>query len=872
MSHAFEHACRSCTRTFSPQLDLSQNAVLTAHCPHCGYAHGYDNRQGRLQKLLLEKIQSRGRMIPSASAAFEEKKIPEAVSAPLITETPATTLTQETAYEESDTQFDAYAYDSTASIYSFSSTAAHDVQTHAPVIAEPQKPRRSLLAYVKTLSLKKIAVVSGLTGFVFVVALAVLQAIAWPSEDAQQALAGLKARQADAVLDRNGLEINRLGVSQALHSELADFHEWQIAALLFSEDRGFYEHHGVEYSAIVRALANNVLHFRYAQGASTITQQLARIILQNRKKSIFRKLQEVRLARALENVLSKQKILTFYVNNVYLGHGNYSFASASRFYYGKTIKELSANEFISLVALIPSPEKYSPLKNNRILQARMQKLYAGMVAAKILPLSAEDWAQGMASVTEQASRFASETAFGEKSRLGLWPAQYAREYLTQRKILSGENQNSARVFTTIDIDSQTRAEELLQKHLARARKNFRAQLKSQDSDAVRLRRKLSESVFDAGLLLDMGGFNLSREAAPQLQAALIAIQPQSGEILAMVGGESFESKNQLNRTIQMRRQVGSAIKPFIYAKALSLRLIHAASLIDDTPYIAGSGAKIWAPENINGGFEGPMPARDALAKSRNIPAIRVGRLVGRDGITELFSDFFFQNETTLGERFAYDETVAIGTISLSPLEMVRAFSVFANSGFLNNPLLITRVENSDRIVDFRKTHANQFSLTEASKDRLLSAAETQLMISLLKSSGANAGTGVEGIVGKTGTSSDSRDLWFVGGGKDIIVAVWFGFDDMRYSIPGATGSALSSKLAGDFLRKKFAPLEFKLQHGMQRLRVCALSGRIASENCPHARGEIFLSGKTPQGECLHGSEAQFKDTEFAALMGDSQFW
>lgn len=811
-------------------------------------------------------------MALSTNVLIEDKKNVKAVSAPLISETPATPYDQEIAYDESDTEPDTYAYNSTASLYSVSPTTASAVETQQPQITASQKPQRLRLASIKSLEWKKIALVSGLAGIVFVLTIAIVQAIPWASEDARQALAQLRARQADVVLDRNGIEINRLGVSQAVHAELSDFRKWQLDALLFSEDRGFYEHCGVEYSAILRALANNILHFRYAQGASTITQQLARIILQNRKKNIFRKLQEVRLARALENVLSKQKILTLYVNNVYLGHGNYSFASAARFYYGKTIKELSANEFISLVALVPSPEKYSPLKNNRVLQARMQKLYEGMVAAKIISVNTVDWAQGMASVADQANRFASETAFGEKSRLGLWPAQYAREFLTQRKILSGENQNSARVLTTIDIDLQSRAEDLLQKHLSRARKNFRAQLKSQDSDAIRLRRRLSESAFDAGLLLDIGGFNLAREVTPQLQAALIAMQPQSGEILAMVGGESFESKNQLNRTIQMRRQVGSAIKPFIYAKALSLRLIHPASLVDDTPYIAGSGSKIWAPENINGGFEGPMPVRDALAKSRNIPAIRVGRLVGRDGITELFSDFFFQNETTLGERFAYDETVAIGTVSLSPLEMARAFSVFANNGFLNNPLLITRIENSERIVDLRKTHANQFSLTEASKDRLLSAAETQLMISLLKSSGANAGTGVEGIVGKTGTSSDSRDLWFVGGGKEIVVAVWFGYDDMRYSIPGATGSALSSKLAGDFLRKKFVPLEFKFQHGLRRLRVCSLSGRIASENCPHAHGEIFLSDKTPQGECLHGSETQFKDAEFAALMGESQFW
>jgi penicillin-binding protein 1A len=143
------------------------------------------------------------------------------------------------------------------------------------------------------------------------------------------------------------------------------------------------------------------------------------------------------------------------------------------------------------------------------------------------------------------------------------------------------------------------------------------------------------------------------------------------------------------------------------------------------------------------------------------------------------------------------------------------------------------------------------------------------MVSLLKSSGKNAGTGVGGIIGKTGTSSESRDLWFVGGGRDIVVAVWFGFDDMRYSVPGATGSALAAKLAGDLLRDDFEGIPFKMQPGMVRLRVCPLTGRIAAENCSNGRSEVFLSGVTPEGECPHGGTSE--DSEFMAVMGPSEF-
>lgn len=881
MSHAFEHACRRCARNFSPQVDLEVFAVLTAVCPYCGFNHGYDNRQGQILRLVSEKYgalraEKREEVAPPEVQAETHYEAPARsfFAPPSVEEKPvvAGPVAEEIApAPEPEPVYEEHPYQKYEAPEFVEATAVVK-ETAAPWHARAREKIATGKHFLSHLSPRRYLAAAAIATIVFVGTILVMQAIPVSSEEARQAVASLKARQADVVLDRNGHELNKLGVSQSDKAELSEFHKWQLDALLFAEDRKFYEHHGVQYSSILRAILNNALRLRYAQGASTITQQLARIILQNRKKTIFRKLTEVRLARALEVILSKQKILDLYVNNVYLGHGNYSFASAAKFYYNKSIRDLTANEFLSIVALIPSPEKFSPLKNNRRLLTRMQNLYEGMTAAGILNVSPALWQKGMDSVTEQSGRFASETAFGEKSRSGLWPAQFARDFLMQRKILFAENQNSARVYTTIDGELQERAEELVHKHLERGRKNFRGVLKSEDSDEIRLKTRLRRAAYDSGLMLELAGLGVAREAEPQLQAALIAMSPRTGEILAMVGGDSFESKNQLNRTVQMRRQTGSAIKPFIYAKATSLHLIHAASLIDDTPYVVGSGSKVWAPENINGGFEGPMPARDALAKSRNIPAIRVGRLIGRDGVTELFSEFFFQSENALNERFRYDETVAIGTISLSPLEMARAFSVFANNGFLNDPILITRVEGHEKVMDLRKTHADQLGLTSASKERLLSAAETALMVSLLKSSGKNSGSGLPGVIGKTGTSSESRDLWFVGGGKEIIVAVWFGFDDMRYSIPGATGSALASKLAGDFLGKDFTPVDFKMQPGMVRMRVCPLSGKIASEGCSHARSEIFLSGVLPEGECLHGSGGGAAgEADFMAVMGDSQF-
>lgn len=851
---SFEHACRQCGQFFSPQVDLGRYEILTASCPACGHSHGYDNRSGKLSTLIAQRLGHAGAQ-PAITVANEPEPPLPAVAAH------ESTAVHTALPEATEAQHSAWHDDSP---WTQSSTGAVREETTTTVTARRWPAFRIRLPDIRVATL----LIAG-SFTLFILTLLVVQAIPASVADAQQALTLLQARQTDIVIDRNGRELNRLGVAADHKASLTEFSKWQIEALLFSEDRNFFSHGGVSYKAIVRAALNNTLRLRYAQGASTITQQLARILLQNRQKSIFRKLQEIRLARALESILPKQKILELYVNHVYLGHGNYSFSSAAKFYYDKTVSALTPAEFLSLVALVPSPEKYSPLRNNRLLQGRMQALWQAMEKAGIVPVTRQEYLAGLRSVSAQGERFATETAFGEKSRTGLWPALYARDFLMQRRLLSGENQNSARVFTTIDAELQQRAEELLVKHLKDARRNFRGVIKSADAKDQKLLQKLRGVTHDYGLLLDLAGLPVRNEALDELQAALIALNPRTGEILAMVGGENFESKNQLNRTIQMRRQTGSAIKPFIYAKALSQHLLHPATLIDDTPYVVGSGAKTWAPENINGSFEGPIPVRDALAKSRNIPAIRVGRLLGRQSVTELFGDFFFQTEQSLQSRFTYDETVAIGTISLSPLEMARAFSVFANGGFLNDPLLVTRVETPEKVFDLRKTHADQMGLAPSGKERLLSAAESQLMVSLLKSSGRNAGTGVGGIIGKTGTSSESRDLWFIGGGKEIVVAVWFGYDDMRISIPGATGSALAARLAGDFLRAEFAPVAFKIQPGMVRLRVCPLSGRLASESCRHGRSEVFLSGVIPEGECLHGVAEE--QSEFMAVMGDSQF-
>jgi len=804
--------------------------VLVAHCPACGFRHGYDNRDARIENIIAEKLSAAKTpaIIPPQQIEEREKFEPK----PLIAEAPK--------YEP----------------------------PRKPQPVQISRRKVEIRDVMNRVRWARIAIATAIASLVFFLFLGVWQAIPMPGDDAKQLLTTLSARQADIVLDRNGKELTKLGVSAADRVQLSDFQKWQLETLIFSEDKKFYSHNGVDYLAILRAAINNVLRLRYAQGASTITQQLARIILSNRKKNLLRKVHEIRLARALENILPKQKILELYVNNVYLGHGNYSFTSAARFYYDKPLKDLSVNEFISIVALIPSPEKYSPLKYGERLKGRMQELYQNALKAGVIDVKSDEWQKGMASVTEQGERFATETAFGEKSRTGLWPAQFARDFLTQRKILFAENQNSARVYTTIDGALQVKAEELVTKHLSRARKSFSASLRSEDSKEIKEKIRLKEKMFDSGLLLDLANITVARETKPQLQAALVALAPRTGEILAMVGGANFESRNQLNRTIQMRRQTGSAIKPFIYAKAISQHLIHPATLIDDTPYIAGSGSRRWAPENINGGFEGPMPARDALAKSRNIPAIRVGRMLGRELVTEVFSDFFFTDEDSLKDRFSYDETVAIGTISISPLEIGRAFSVFANNGYLTDPLLMTRVETQDKVIDMRKTHPQQLGLAGAPKERLLSAAETQMMISMLKSSGKNSGSGIAGVIGKTGTSSESRDLWFVGGGKEIIVAVWVGYDDMRYAIPGATGSAIAAKLAADLLRDEFVPVEFRMQAGMTRMKVCPATGRIASESCPHARSEVFLSSVHPEGECPHGSA---ESNEFFSVMGESQF-
>lgn len=847
MRYAFEHACRKCGKSFSPPVDLDRLDILTAQCSHCGHAHGYDNRQGALRARVQERLKKG--VVPESSKPLLEKHVRE---------TPV----------EISRSVEKYRAPYTSTYIPAPPDSIETPPTYSSEPTSSSKPARNFLAFQKP-SLKKIILAASLCLVLLVSFAAVYQALPVSQEAAAQAIAGLQARHADVVLDREGRELTQLGVSGTEIVPLDVFRDWQIKALLFSEDREFFNHNGVSYSGIFRAALRNIVRLRYAQGASTITQQLARTMLQARQKSILRKLNEIRLARALEAKLTKKQILELYVNHVYLGHGNFSFASAAQFYYAKKVNELSVNEFLSLVALIPSPETFSPIKNNSRLRARMEALYQSLVENNVIQVTADAWERGMETVIQQGERFSTESAFGEKSRVGLWPAQFAREFLADRKLLTGENQNSAKVYTTIDSALQRRAESLVEAHLKQARRQYKGYIQGENTRALKWKTQFSSKLFDAQLLTDLAGIPLEGEPRAELQAALIALNPKTGEILAMVGGDRFDSSNQLNRTVKMRRQTGSAIKPFIYAEAIQRRAVNPVTLVDDTPYVTQSGSRVWAPENINGGFEGPITVRDALAKSRNIPAIRVGRQIGRTGVTDLFSDFFFQSEALMQERFTYDETVAIGTISLSPLEMARAFAVFANAGQLTNPILITRVQTLEKDFNLAKTHPDQLGLLPAKEKRILSPAENAVMVSLLRSSGRSGGTGLTNLIGKTGTSSGSRDLWFVGGGRDIIAAVWFGYDDMRFSIPGATGSALAARLVGDFLREKFQPTPFEMVRGVVRLRVCPLTGKLASATCKHARSEVFLSDATPDGECLHGVEDS--QDKFAAVVGDSQF-
>lgn len=512
-------------------------------------------------------------------------------------------------------------------------------------------------------------------------------------------------------------------------------------AVLAIEDSYFYSHHGINPSSIARALLANLEEGRTVEGGSTLTMQLVKNLFLSPERSISRKLAEAVLALRLEQVFTKNEILERYLNQVYWGHNNYGVETAAESYFNKSASELTLAESAMMAGLIQAPEDYSPFVNYQLAKQRQS-----IVLRRMREL------QWITPEEEVAAR-QQPIGLGKIRSFEASQAPYVTEAvvqeLTERFGRDAVLKGGMRIQTTIDLKLQRIAEESVRR----------------------------------------GHINLHNRGLYADQVALVAVDPRTHFVKAMVGGVNYQ-ESQYNRAIQSLRQPGSAFKPFVYYAAFASGKYSPDSIIDDSPVSYPDGNETYSPQNYDQSFSGPIPIRKALEVSRNIPAIRLGQAVGINKVVEICR--------TLGIKSPIDAVTSLplGAVDLTPMEMAGAYATFASNGWHSDPTVIAQVTDSTGNILLDNTPRPQLVL-----DPWAAASLNDVLQGVITRGTGTAARLNRPAAGKTGTTSSERDIWFVGYVPQLATAVWVGNDDYRPLGRGATGGGYVAPIWRDFMEK-----------------------------------------------------------------------
>ncbi|MFA6094057.1 MAG: PBP1A family penicillin-binding protein [Elusimicrobiota bacterium] len=578
------------------------------------------------------------------------------------------------------------------------------------------------------------------------------------------------------IYDRTGRLIGEFSSAQGLYVQSPDeLPGFLKKALVATEDGNFYTHHGVNYRAMGRAMLVNLRTLSKRQGGSTLTQQLAKLLFTTRKKTYGRKVFELFCARKLEEKFTKDQLLLMYLDFAYFGHGAFGVESASRFYFDKSARALQLEEAAMLVGIIASPNKYSPIENPELARARQRTVLTRMARLGFIPMaSVERYHAQFWRGWEERPNTREVSFWRMKTNESPYLVEHVRRRLekdfSKERILKG----GLRVQTTFDLQAQKAAEAALQ-------------------EALREENRKSTT------------------AASRVEGALAAIDPTDGAILALVGGSGFNFKNQLDRSTNISRPIGSSVKPFVYAAAFESGRFKPEDEIEDAqPVFHLPGGKTWKPANYGDKYYGKVTLRFALHKSINSVAIRLLESAGIDRVITLLSEATGRPK----EHFPRNLTLALGTAELSPLELASAYAVFANDGRPVRPHFLLGVEDRNGLPVSADEKETEEAAPEPSTGTVLAAALSsttcRTLIDVMRgvlgpegsAYGAAQKTGFNlPAAGKTGTTNDYRDAWFAGITPDIAAAVWVGHDDMRIPLTtGRTGGGVAAPAWMQFVR------------------------------------------------------------------------
>ncbi len=721
-----------------------------------------------------------------------------------------------------------------------------------------------------------------------------------------------------------------------------------VQAFIAAEDADFFQHKGIDYKGIARAMFKNLMAGRIVQGGSTITQQVTKTFFLTPKRSFLRKLKEVAYAFGLERNLTKEEILNLYLNNIYLGNGAYGVEAASESYFNKRVDQLNLAEIAMMAGIVKAPSRYSPIHN--LKRAKDRQAYVLTRMAELGLISQEQKTRILRTPLKIQSK---ESAYFSKAP---YFTEFVRQQVEKKYGKEKLYQEGLRIYTTIDLSLQKMSQNSLEAGLRELdkRQGFRGPIQRVSQKEIKdlLSKKkgtltplLANEIFE-GIILskdeakkiyvvwveDRKGILpfsevawalnikptpqfspgniktpsdllktgdvvqvkvkespkkdpsllLSLEQEPLVQGALVCIDPKTGYVKAMMGGRDFV-ESQFNRAVHSRRQPGSAFKPIIYAAALDKGYTPSTILMDSpVEYSDPDGGTYWAPKNYDKNFMGPITFRNALAHSRNVVTVKILEDIGVGYVLK------FIKKLGIDSPIKRDLSIALGTSGISMLELTGAFSVYANGGERIKPIFIKKIatmkdevlEENFPYVEFEEKEEEE-EIPEVpspvQKERAISPQIAFLMTHLLQGV-VQHGTGQRAkvlgrpIAGKTGTSSDYADAWFIGYTPSLLTTVWVGFDDKASLGDSETGARAALPIWISFMGQALrnTPIEtFKVPPGITMVKVNIETGLPVNEDSQETIMEAFIEGSVPEVKEGPSKESSSNTPVSGRSFGDS---
>jgi penicillin-binding protein 1A len=665
--------------------------------------------------------------------------------------------------------------------------------------------------------------------------------IVWPSLPSLEVLTDYRPKIPLRVYSADGKLIGEFGEERRAVVSIQQVPKSMVEAILAAEDERYYQHKGVDYIGLARAAISNFTFTGPRQGASTITMQVARNFFLSREKTLTRKFNEMLLAFKIESSLSKSQILELYINQIYLGQRAYGFASAARIYYGKTLDQLTLAEAAMLAGLPKAPSSFNPIANPARAKLRQQYVLRRMrEMGAITAAQQADADKQPLAVKNELNEFATRAEYiAEMVRAAMYERYQEGAYALGLK-----------VYTTILVDHQSAAYQALRRgvldydrrhgyrgpeayaevHVGATEEVLEEALQDHaDSDdiiaavvveaspkRVKAYRRGGEWIeindaaglkFVAPALGDKAGPNLRiRRGAiirvqpdeknrwfitqlPAVESTLVSADPKDGAIRALVGGFDF-NRTQYNHATQALRQPGSSFKPFIYSAALE-KGFTPSTIINDEPLqftATQTGGQAWDPKNYDGKYDGPMPMRTALMRSKNLVSIRILQAIGPRYAQDYITKFGF--DAKLHPPYL---TMALGAGNVTPMQMVAGYSVFANGGFRIKPYFIQRIEDGRGTVLFEEKPVR----ARENAERVIDERNAYIMTSMMRDvvRGGTAASAMKlgrgDLGGKTGTTNDFLDAWFAGYNAGLVGVVWVGYDQPQTLGRNETGGGVA---------------------------------------------------------------------------------